>query len=377
MHDQREVTEKGGTMRLGSYPAKLKPGTRTRAAYGDEPVIYERHRHRFEVNNRYRQRLEEAGHGLLRRVTRRPAGRVHRAPDHPWFVATQAHPELKSRPNRPHPLFDGFVGAALQRRRETSGRLPVEIDVDPGAELDEPTVGELAEAALLDLDGGPSRGAGRRRRGAPAVSVRASSSAWQVTRRREPRRSIRGAAVTSWFETTDVRTVYEGRSTVRIETVRMPEGDLAEREIVVHDDAVAVLPVTDDGEVVLLKQYRQPVRGYVLEVPAGTVDGDDGSPEETAHRELAEEVQLEAGELIHLVTFLNSSGWTTERTHVYLARRIADGPRPDGFDPSTRRRTWRCCACRSRMRSPWRGPARSPTRRRCSRCCWRLRTSDI
>jgi 8-oxo-dGDP phosphatase len=139
--------------------------------------------------------------------------------------------------------------------------------------------------------------------------------------------------VTSWFETTDVRTVYEGRSTVRIETVRMPEGDLAEREIVVHDDAVAVLPVTDDGEVVLLKQYRQPVRGYLLEVPAGTVDGDDGSPESTAHRELAEEVQLEAGELIHLVTFLNSSGWTTERTHVYLARRIAPAPRPEGFAP--------------------------------------------
>jgi CTP synthase len=157
MHDQREVTEKGGTMRLGSYPAKLKPGTRTRAAYGDEPVIYERHRHRFEVNNRYRQRLEEAGM-VFSGVS--PDDRLVEfieLPDHPWFVATQAHPELKSRPNRPHPLFDGFVGAALQRRRETSGRLPVEIDVDPGAELDEPTVGELTEAALLDLGGGPSR----------------------------------------------------------------------------------------------------------------------------------------------------------------------------------------------------------------------------
>jgi CTP synthase len=157
MHDQREVTEKGGTMRLGSYPAKLKPGTRTRAAYGDEPVIYERHRHRFEVNNRYRQRLEEAGM-VFSGVS--PDDRLVEfieLPDHPWFVATQAHPELKSRPNRPHPLFDGFVGAALQRRRETSGRLPVEIDVDPGAELDEPTVGELTEAALLDLDGGPPR----------------------------------------------------------------------------------------------------------------------------------------------------------------------------------------------------------------------------
>jgi CTP synthase len=161
MHDQREVTEKGGTMRLGSYPAKLKPGTHVRAAYGDEPVIYERHRHRFEVNNRYRQRLEEAG---LVFAGVSPDDRLVEfieLPDHPWFVATQAHPELKSRPNRPHPLFDGFVGAALQRRRETSGRLPVDLDLtssDELDELDEPTVGELAEAALVERDGDPSRG---------------------------------------------------------------------------------------------------------------------------------------------------------------------------------------------------------------------------
>jgi CTP synthase len=143
MHDQREVTDKGGTMRLGAYPAKLVPDTRTRAAYGDEPVIYERHRHRFEVNNRYRQPLEEAGlvfSGLS------PDDRLVEfieLPDHPWFVATQAHPELKSRPNRPHPLFSGFVAAARQRHREASGRLPVE--------LDEPTAGEVAAAVELEL----------------------------------------------------------------------------------------------------------------------------------------------------------------------------------------------------------------------------------
>jgi CTP synthase len=161
MHDQREVTDKGGTMRLGSYPAKLTAGTRTRAAYGDEPVIYERHRHRFEVNNRYRHRLEEAGmifSGLS------PDDRLVEfieLTDHPWFVATQAHPELKSRPNRPHPLFDGFVGATLQRCRETSGRLPVDLDDTHVAELDEPTASELAEAALVD--GGPSNGRETRR----------------------------------------------------------------------------------------------------------------------------------------------------------------------------------------------------------------------
>jgi 8-oxo-dGDP phosphatase len=140
--------------------------------------------------------------------------------------------------------------------------------------------------------------------------------------------------VPTWFEITETRTVYEGRSTVRLETVRMPDDDLAEREVVDHDDAVAILPVTDDGQVVLLKQYRQPVRGYVLEVPAGTVDGDDPSPESTARRELAEEVQLETGELLHLVTFHNSSGWTTERTHVYLARQLTPTARPEGFEPA-------------------------------------------
>jgi 8-oxo-dGDP phosphatase len=139
--------------------------------------------------------------------------------------------------------------------------------------------------------------------------------------------------VTEWFETTEVRTVYEGRSTVRLETVRMPGDEDAEREVVVHDDAVAILPVLDSGEVILLKQYRQPVRGYVLEVPAGTLDEDDASPEDAGRRELAEEVQHDAGELVHLVTFLNSSGWTTERTHVYLARNLTPVARPDGFEP--------------------------------------------
>ncbi|MTV26821.1 CTP synthase [Nitriliruptoraceae bacterium ZYF776] len=144
MHDQREVVDKGGTMRLGAYPAKLLEGTRTRAAYGDEPVIYERHRHRYEVNNRYRPRLEEAGL-VFSGVS--PDDRLVEfveLPDHPWFVATQAHPELKSRPTRPHPLFDGLVAAARQHRREASGRLPVE--------LDEPTAGEVVDAVGADHD---------------------------------------------------------------------------------------------------------------------------------------------------------------------------------------------------------------------------------
>ncbi len=138
MADQHDVVDKGGTMRLGSQPAKLLAGSRTRAAYGDEPVVYERHRHRFEVNNRYRRVLEDAG---LVFAGLSPDDRLVEfieLADHPWFVATQAHPELKSRPTRPHPLFSGFVRAALQHQREASGRLPVD--------LDEPTAGEVKDA---------------------------------------------------------------------------------------------------------------------------------------------------------------------------------------------------------------------------------------
>jgi len=112
MADQRDMEEKGGTMRLGLYPAKLTPGSKAAEAYGQE-VIYERHRHRFEVNNRYRQTLEGAGMILSGQS---PDGRlveIVELRDHPWFVASQFHPEFKSRPERPHPLFDAFVGAAI------------------------------------------------------------------------------------------------------------------------------------------------------------------------------------------------------------------------------------------------------------------------
>lgn len=113
MADQRDVYEKGGTMRLGAYPCKLVPGTRAAAAYGVE-LVHERHRHRFEFNNRYREALQEAG--LIVAGTS-PDGRlveIAELRDHPWFVGTQFHPEFRSRPTRPHPLFRDFIGAALK-----------------------------------------------------------------------------------------------------------------------------------------------------------------------------------------------------------------------------------------------------------------------
>ena len=121
MPDQRDLEEKGGTMRLGLYPARLLPGSKAHQVYGDE-VVYERHRHRFEVNNRYRALLEGAGMVLSGQS---PDGRlveIVELRDHPWFVASQFHPEFKSRPERPHPLFDGFIATAVALR---DGREPV------------------------------------------------------------------------------------------------------------------------------------------------------------------------------------------------------------------------------------------------------------
>jgi len=114
--EQKEVAELGGTMRLGADPVKLHEGTRTRELYG-EAVIYERHRHRYEVNNFLRRRLEAAG---LRVSGTSPDERlveVIEIADHPFFVASQFHPEFKSRPERPAPLFREFVGAALEQAR--------------------------------------------------------------------------------------------------------------------------------------------------------------------------------------------------------------------------------------------------------------------
>ncbi len=110
--EQREKEDKGGTMRLGLYPCFLVPGTKAAAAYG-QPLIYDRHRHRYELNNEYRKLLSDAGmvfSGLS------PDGRlveVAELRDHPWMLGCQFHPELRSRPNRPHPLFRDFIAAAM------------------------------------------------------------------------------------------------------------------------------------------------------------------------------------------------------------------------------------------------------------------------
>jgi CTP synthase len=123
MDDQREVVDMGGTMRLGVYPARLQTGSQVALAYGTE-LVYERHRHRYEVNPRYRRRLEDAGLGCSGASPDDRLVEFIELPGHPWWVGTQAHPEFKSRPDRPHPLFHGLVGAALARAEGRAPHLP-------------------------------------------------------------------------------------------------------------------------------------------------------------------------------------------------------------------------------------------------------------
>jgi CTP synthase len=116
--EQKEVEDMGGTMRLGADSVTLVEGSKAHAAYG-ERVVQERHRHRYEVNNQLRSKLVAAGLLISGTYQDERLVEVIELPDHPWFVASQYHPEFKSRPNRPQPLFRDFVGAAVARRAGT------------------------------------------------------------------------------------------------------------------------------------------------------------------------------------------------------------------------------------------------------------------
>ena len=138
MASQRDLEDLGGTMRLGSYPCRVRPGTKTAAAYG-ERLIEERHRHRFEFNNEYRDVLERNG---LRIAGLSPDGKLVEIVElngHPWYVGSQFHPEFKSRPTRPHPLFVGFIGAVKDVYLE-------------GEQHELPLAGEPARAEEAELE---------------------------------------------------------------------------------------------------------------------------------------------------------------------------------------------------------------------------------
>ncbi|MFZ5968845.1 MAG: CTP synthase [Bacillota bacterium] len=117
MPEQKDIADMGGTMRLGIYPCKVYDNTKAEAAYGED-LIYERHRHRYEFNNQFREQLTEAGLIISGISPDERLVEIIELPDHPWFVAGQFHPEFKSRPTRPHPLFRDFIKASLENKKK-------------------------------------------------------------------------------------------------------------------------------------------------------------------------------------------------------------------------------------------------------------------
>lgn len=139
--------------------------------------------------------------------------------------------------------------------------------------------------------------------------------------------------MSGWFETVSSERPYEGGFfSVRSDEVRMPDGGTARRDVVEHTGAVAVVPIMDDGTVVLLRQYRHPIGGYAIEIPAGKLDVDGEDVAGAAQRELAEEIGHHAGRLDKLLTFHNSVGWTDEVTHLFVGRDLEGVDRPSGFE---------------------------------------------
>ena len=119
MDDQKDITEKGGTMRLGLYPCKLAPDSKCASIYNDS-LIYERHRHRWEFNNAFRAKLTECGLKIAGISPDERLVEIIELADHPWFVGVQFHPEFKSRPNKPQKLFADFIKASVENHEKNS-----------------------------------------------------------------------------------------------------------------------------------------------------------------------------------------------------------------------------------------------------------------
>jgi 8-oxo-dGTP pyrophosphatase MutT (NUDIX family) len=144
---------------------------------------------------------------------------------------------------------------------------------------------------------------------------------------------VTGGAPAHGFEVIASEVTHEGvMSTLRVDEVAMPAGGVASREVAVRPDAVAIVPLTDDGDVVMLRQYRHPVGRYELEIPAGLLDVDGEAPEDAVQRELAEEAGMRAATVRRLTRFYNSAGWTDESTTVYLGTGLSPAAPDDGFE---------------------------------------------
>jgi CTP synthase len=131
LDEQKSITNLGGTMRLGAHPARLQADSRAAECYG-RAEISERHRHRYEFNNVYRQQFAAHGMGFVGTSPDGGLVEIVEIPEHPWFVAVQFHPEFKSQPTRPHPLFAGFIAAAVQRHQVRMERLQKSDVPQPG-----------------------------------------------------------------------------------------------------------------------------------------------------------------------------------------------------------------------------------------------------
>jgi CTP synthase len=129
IEEQRKISDKGGTQRLGSYPCRVVKGSIAYAAYGSE-LVHERHRHRYEYNNAYRKELIRAGLTITGVYEKLDLVEIVELDGHPWFVGVQYHPEFQSRPIEPHPLFRSFVEASAKHRARLE--LPFDGDVGPG-----------------------------------------------------------------------------------------------------------------------------------------------------------------------------------------------------------------------------------------------------
>jgi len=145
MAEQKQVTAKGGTMRLGAYPCTLKPGSLASKVYGRQEIS-ERHRHRYEINNAYRGQLEEKG--MLASGVNEQLGLVEviELSGHPYFIGCQYHPEFQSKPFHPHPLFAGFLRAALEQRARKGIPVPPQAQPTPAQEIMLPSGSPVAKA---------------------------------------------------------------------------------------------------------------------------------------------------------------------------------------------------------------------------------------
>ena len=275
MADQEDVVagerDMGGTMRLGLYPAVLQPGTRVEELYGST-LVEERHRHRYEVNNSYRAALEQAGPGLLRALPGRSPGGVRRAAQPPVLRGHAGAPGI---PVPPDPA------ASAVRRPDRRRPRPVQ---DPGVRQQP----------------------GRRPRRGHRMNITDEPEHWPVVSSAELLRS---------------RLV-----TVRADKVRIPDNDVAERDVVLHPGAVAVLALDDADRILMIRQYRHPVGRLLWEIPAGLRDVPGEPPWVTAPRELVEEAGYRARDWRVLADYYSSPGFSTERLRVFLARDLEPVP---------------------------------------------------